>query len=326
METSVAPSRQTLTDYVDSAWGDDPTYEGLGAVVIAIAEGTRLVQAKVQAAAIADVLGTTGDVNVQGEIVQILDEQSSDIFVDVLSKSGAVAAVGSEEIAEGVIVGDEDSQRYVVLMDPLDGSSNIDVAVSIGSIFGIWKREPGEDVTAESMLSPGSKQVAAVYAVYGSSTVFVVATAAGVQGFTLDASSGAFELTHPDIYFPTKCQYYSVPDGYYKNWDEPTRAAATMLRDGYSLRYVGSLVADFHRNLLKGGIFWYPADDKSPNGKLRLMYEANPLGFVAEQAGGAASSGRERILDIQPEALHQRVPLMLGPTDVVESTVSILNS
>ncbi len=322
----MTPSRPTLTDYVDSAWGDDPSYEGLSQVVVAIAEGTRLVQQKVQAASIADVLGTTGDVNVQGEVVQILDEQSSDIFVDVLSQSGAVAAVGSEEIAEGVIVGHDDSQRYVVLMDPLDGSSNIDVAVSIGSIFGIWKREPGEDVTADSMLRPGSKQIAAVYAVYGSSTVFVVATTAGVQGFTLDTSSGSFELTHPDISFPTKCQYYSVPDGYYKNWDEPTRAAATMLRDGYSLRYVGSLVADFHRNLLKGGIFWYPADDKSPNGKLRLMYEANPLGFVAEQAGGAASSGRERILDIQPEALHQRVPLMLGPADVVEKTVSILNS
>ena len=319
-------SRQTLTEYVDSAWGDDPTYDGLAAVVAAIADGTRLVQAKVQAAAIADVLGTTGDINVQGEVVQILDEQSSDIFVDVLSKSGAVAAVGSEEIAEGVIVGHDDGQRHVVLMDPLDGSSNIDVAVSIGSIFGIWKRELGEAVTPDSMLTPGSKQVAAVYAVYGSSTVFVVATDAGVQGFTLDMSTGVFELTHPDITFPAKCQYYSVPDGYYKNWDEPTRAAATMLRDDYSLRYVGSLVADFHRNLLKGGIFWYPADDKSPNGKLRLMYEANPLGFVAERAGGAASSGHQRILDIQPEALHQRVPLMLGPTDVVEKTVSILNS
>lgn len=326
MATSVTDSRQTPTEYVDSAWGNDPVYEGLAQVVAAIADGTRLVQAKVQAAAIADVLGTTGDVNVQGEIVQILDEQSSDIFVDVLSQSGVVAAIGSEEIAEGVIVGHGDTQRYVVLMDPLDGSSNIDVAVSIGSIFGIWKREPGEAVTADSMLCPGGKQVAAVYAVYGSSTVFVVATAAGVQGFTLDTETGAFELTHPDITFPAKCQYYSVPDGYYKNWDEPTRAAAIMLRDGYSLRYVGSLVADFHRNLLKGGIFWYPADDKSPNGKLRLMYEANPLGFVAEQAGGAASSGRERILDIQPEALHQRVPLMLGPADVVEKTVSILNS
>ena len=318
--------RRTLTEYAESEWAGDPALEGLGSVVEAIAVGTRRVQAQVQAAAIADVLGTTGDVNVQGEVVQILDQQGSDTFVEVLSECGSVAAIGSEEIAEGVVVGDGPRQRYVVLMDPLDGSSNIDVAVSIGSIFGIWSREPGTPVTADTMLRPGSGQVAAVYTVYGSSTVLVVATEGSVNGFTLDPSSGEFELTHPDIRFPAKCQYYSVPDGYYKNWDEPTREAATMLRDAYSLRYVGSLVADFHRNLLKGGMFWYPADSKSPDGKLRLMYEANPLGFVAEQAGGAASSGTQRILDIQPEKLHQRVPLMLGPADVVDKTVSILSA
>ena len=318
--------RRTLTEYAESAWAGDPALEGLGSVVEAIAEGTRRVQAQIQAAAIADVLGTTGDVNVQGEVVQILDQQGSDTFVEVLSECGSVAAIGSEEIDEGVVVGDGPRQRYVVLMDPLDGSSNIDVAVSIGSIFGIWSREPGTPVTAETMLRPGSGQIAAVYTVYGSSTVLVVATEGSVSGFTLDPSSGEFELTHPDIRFPAKCQYYSVPDGYYKNWDEPTRKAATMLRDAYSLRYVGSLVADFHRNLLKGGVFWYPADIKSPNGKLRLMYEANPLGFVAEQAGGAASSGSRRILDIQPDKLHQRVPLMLGPADVVGKTVSILSA
>ena len=322
----MATGRPTLTEYVHSAWDGDRALEGLGVVVEAIADGTRRVQAQVQAAAIADVLGTTGDVNVQGEIVQILDQQGSDTFVEVLRECGSVAAIGSEEIAEGVVVGDSPRHRYVVLMDPLDGSSNIDVAVSIGSIFGIWSREPGTPVTAETMLRPGSGQVAAVYSVYGSSTVLVVATAGSVQGFTLDPSGGEYELTHPDIRFPAKCQYYSVPDGYYKNWDEPTRAAATVLRDAYSLRYVGSLVADFHRNLLKGGIFWYPADSKSPDGKLRLMYEANPLGFVAEQAGGSASSGGQRILDIQPEKLHQRIPLMLGPVEVVEKTVSILNS
>ena len=319
-------SRPTLAEYVNSHLASDPVDEGLGAVVVAIADGAREVQQKVQSAALANVLGTTGDVNVQGEIVQILDKESSDVFVDVLSESGVVCAVGSEEITEGVVFGNADGQSYVVLMDPLDGSSNIDVAVSIGSIFGIWKRKAGEDVTDGMMLRPGSEQVAAVYVVYGSSTVLAVATASGVDGFTLDAGTGAFELTHPDIRFPSRCQYYSVPDGYYKDWDEPTRQAATMLRDGYSLRYVGSLVADFHRNLLKGGIFWYPADNKSPNGKLRLMYEANPLGYVAERAGGAASSGHERILDIQPESLHQRVPLMLGPVDVVENTVSVLQS
>lgn len=326
VEDTVTSSRLTLTQYVASAWADDPSKDGLDNVVEAIADGTRQVQAKVQAAAIADVLGTTGDVNVQGEVVQILDEQGSDTFVDVLSSSGSVAAIGSEEIEEGVIVGDGSDHKYVVLMDPLDGSSNIDVAVSIGSIFGIWGRDPRERVTSKSMLKRGDDQVAAVYTVYGSSTVLVVATNDSVQGFTLDLAEGTFELTHPNLRFPEKCQYYSAPDGYHKNWDEPTRAAASMLRDSFSLRYVGSLVADFHRNLLKGGIFWYPADSKSADGKLRLMYEANPLGFVAEQAGGAASSGRQRILDIQPEKLHQRVPLMLGPTSVVEQTVSILNS
>ena len=213
----MANSRPKLTDYVDTAWDGDPAHEGLGAVVAAIADGTRLVQEKVQAAALADVLGTTGDINVQGEVVQILDSQSSDIFVDVLAGSGVVSAVGSEEIAEGVIFGHGDAQRYIVLMDPLDGSSNIDVAVSIGSIFGIWKRETGEAVTADTILRPGAEQIAAVYTVYGSSTVLVVATAAGVEGFTLDTSSGVFELTHPNIRFPAKCQYYSVPDGYYKN-------------------------------------------------------------------------------------------------------------
>ena len=316
--------RPTLTEYVSSSWDDDPLFEGLGAVVEAIADGVRLVHDKVQRAALADVLGATGEENVQGEVVQILDQQSSDIFVEALIRSGTVCAIGSEEIAKGVVIGQRDAQRYVVLMDPLDGSSNIDVAVSIGSIFGIWRREPGEKVTARTLLKRGEEQIAAVYAVYGSSTVLVVATVPGVDGFTLDTSTGAFQLTHPNIRFPSRCQYYSMPDGYYKRWDEPTRETATFLRDTFSLRYVGSLVADFHRNLLKGGIFWYPADDKSPNGKLRLMYEANPLGFVAEQAGGAASSGSRPILEIKPQTLHQRVPLILGPEILVESTVSML--
>ena len=317
-------SRATLSEYAASAWAGDPSRDGLAPVVEAIAEGARRVEAKVRAAALADVLGEAGGVNVQGEVVQILDQQGSDIFVETLTGSGSVAAIGSEEIAEGVLVGDGPGHRYVVLMDPLDGSSNIDVAVSIGSIFGVWRRDPDAPLSAESMLRPGSEQVAAVYVVYGSSTVLVAAVSGSVQGFTLEADGGSFRLTHPDIRFPAKCQYYSVPDGYYNNWDEATQAAATMLRDGYSLRYVGSLVADFHRNLLKGGIFWYPGEVKSPEGKLRLMYEANPLGFVAEQAGGAASSGTRRILDIQPERLHQRAPLMLGPSDVVADTVSIL--
>ena len=309
-----------------AAWGDDERYDGLDAVVGAIAAGARQVHEKVQAAALADVLGATGEVNVQGEMVQRLDTAGSDIFVDLLRASGRVAAVGSEEIEDAVITGNEAGQAYLVQMDPIDGSSNIDVAVSIGSIFGIWRQREGETVTEASLLRPGRDQVSAVYAIYGSSTVLVIATRGSVQGFTLDVPAGEFARTHPDIRIPEKCEYYSANDGNFKSWTEPTQHAVTMLRDTYSLRYVGSLVADFHRNLLKGGIFLYPGDRKSRDGKLRLMYEANPLGFVAEQAGGAASSGQKRILDIQPERLHQRTPLILGNKDIVEQTVSMINS
>ena len=319
-------SHVTLNDYIASAWSGDGEYDGLDAVMGAIANGALQVQQKVQAAALADMLGTTGDVNVQGEIVQKLDTFASDTFVSVLSKSGKVAAVGSEEIAETVVVGDSPSHSYIVQMDPLDGSSNIDVAISIGSIFGIWKRGAGGPFTDGSLLRPGGEQVAAAYAVYGSSTILVLATRNNVQGFTLDPETRAFSLTHPDIRIPEKSSCYSTNEGNFKKLDAATQRAVQKLRDSYSLRYVGSLVADFHRNLLKGGIFLYPGDPKSPEGKLRLMYEANPLGFVAEQAGGAASSGKQRILDIQPERLHQRTPLILGNKDVVEQTVDIINN
>ena len=209
-------------------------------------------------------------------------------------------------------------------MDPLDGSSNIDVAVSIGSIFGIWQKRPGEIVNDDSLLRPGSEQVAAAYVVYGSSTVLVLATKDSVRGFTMDPASGDFSMTHPDIKIPVECPYYSTNEGNNKVLDQRTQKAITLLRDKYSQRYVGSLVADFHRNLLKGGIFVYPADQNRKDGRLRLMYEANPLGFVAEQAGGAASTGYQRIMDIVPEQLHQRTPLILGNKDVVEATVSVI--
>ena len=314
----------TLNEYAASAWSGDKEHDGLDAVIMALADGAHQVQAKVQSAALADVLGATGEVNVQGEVVQILDTFASDTFVAAFSKSGRVAAVGCEEIEETVVIGDTPHHGYMVQMDPLDGSSNIDVAISIGSIFGIWKRKPGEPVTDVSLLRPGGEQVAAAYVVYGSSTIMVVATRDSVQGFTLDTTSHAFSLTHPDIRIPSKVASYSTNEGNFKKLDQETQEAVQKLRDSYSLRYVGSLVADFHRNLLKGGIFLYPGDPGSPDGKLRLMYEANPLAFVVEQAGGAASSGKQRILDIQPERLHQRTPLIIGNKDVVEQTVSII--
>ena len=317
--------RQTLNEFVTSAFNGDAQYDGLDAVISAIADGARQVHQQVQAAALVDVLGVTGDTNVQGEIVQRLDTASSDIFVDVLRDSGRVAIIGCEEIERAVIAGDDAKHAYMVLMDPLDGSSNIDVAVSIGSIFGIWRRNPSDPVTEDSLLQPGHEQVAAAYVVYGSSTVMVTATRDSVQGFTLDPETGAFAITHPDLRIPEICPYYSTNEGNFKTLDEATQQAVISLRDTYSLRYVGSLVADFHRNLLKGGIFLYPADRNRPEGRLRLMYEANPLGFVAEQAGGAASTGRQRIMDIMPEQLHQRTPLILGNKDVVEKTVAIIS-
>lgn len=318
----VAGQRTTLQEYVGRDKGQN---QGLEAVIMAIAEGARRIQQQVQQAALTDALGVTGEVNVQGEIVQRLDTASSDTFVETLSQSGHVAAIGCEEIEDPVIVEGEVADGYIVLMDPLDGSSNIDVAVSIGSIFGIWKRRPGETVNDDSLLRPGNEQVAAAYVVYGSSTVLVLATENNVCGFTLDTESGTFAVTHPDIKIPADCPYYSTNEGNNKVLDEPTQRAIGLLRDKYSQRYVGSLVADFHRNLLKGGIFAYPADTNRKDGRLRLMYEANPLGYVAEQAGGAASTGYARILDIIPKELHQRTPLILGNKDVVEATVSVIS-
>ena len=317
-----AGQRTTLQEYVARDKGQN---QGLEAVIMAIAEGARRIQQQVQQAALTDTLGVTGEVNVQGEIVQRLDTASSDTFVETLSQSGHVAAIGCEEIEDPVIVEGEVADGYIVLMDPLDGSSNIDVAVSIGSIFGIWKRKPGETVNDDSLLRPGNEQVAAAYVVYGSSTVLVLATENNVCGFTLDTESGTFAVTHPDIKIPADCPYYSTNEGNNKVLDEPTQRAIGLLRDKYSQRYVGSLVADFHRNLLKGGIFAYPADTNRKDGRLRLMYEANPLGYVAEQAGGAASTGYARILDIIPKELHQRTPLILGNKDVVETTVSVIS-
>ena len=317
--------RTTLQQYVDSNWENVSLNNGLGSVVMAIADGAAKVQEQVQQAALADALGATGETNVQGEIVQRLDSASSDIFVETLSRCGQVAAIGCEEIERPVIVEGDVANGFIVLMDPLDGSSNIDVAVSIGSIFGVWQKNPGEVVNDDSLLRPGNQQVAALYVVYGSSTVLVLATEDNVQGFTLDSESRSFAMTHPNVRIPEQCPYYSTNEGNNKVLDSPTQQAITMLRDKYSQRYVGSLVADFHRNLLKGGIFAYPADTNRKEGRLRLMYEANPLGYVVEQAGGAASTGYERILDIIPEELHQRTPLILGNKEVVDETVSVIS-
>ena len=321
---TVSTRHQPLKDFASSRYPGSSVLDGFESVVAAIAAGVRDLESKIRAAALAGVLGTTGETNVQGEVVQRLDAASSDTFVRVLRNCGRVAIVGCEELEQPVLFGDSPDHRYIVLMDPLDGSSNIDVAVSIGSIFGIWSRRPEDDVTPSSLLRPGCEQVAAVYVVYGSSTVLTVATEGRVDTFTMDPSSGEFALTNPDLRFPKEAPYYSVNDGNTARWSPGIVKAVDDLRPGRSQRYIGSLVADFHRNLLHGGIFLYTAATKYVAGRLRLMYEANPLGYVAEQAGGAVSDGERRLLDVVPSRLHQRTPLIVGQRSLVEQTVTTI--
>ncbi|MBW1764691.1 MAG: class 1 fructose-bisphosphatase [Deltaproteobacteria bacterium] len=286
----------------------------------------KVISREVNQAGLVDVLGATGDVNVQGEQVQKLDVFSNQVVIDRMQHIGQLCCMGSEEVADLIDIPDKYPKgNYILVFDPLDGSSNIDVNVSIGTIFGIYKKVSNEtdiNFLLSDVLQPGIKQVAAGYIVYGSSTIMVYTTGNGVHGFTLIPSIGEFLLSHENIRIPEKGKTYSVNESNYAYWDEKTRALIdyfkTKDRDTkrpYTSRYVGSLVADFHRNLLKGGIFMYPADlkdPKKPNGKLRLMVEANPLAMIVKHAGGYASNGYGPILEIKPDELHQRVPLYIG--------------
>ena len=294
------------------------TDDSLKSIFIAIAQGAIAVQNKVLRISIDGMAGATGDINVQGEEVQKLDDEANTIFIDEFKKNGKVAIVGSEEAENGIILNQE-SGKYLVNMDPLDGSSNIDVAVSVGSIFGIWPRENYSPLKNSSLLLEGRKQVAAVYVIYGSSTLMVIATDNGVQCYALDLEKKEFIITHSDVILPANCKYFSVNYGNWDNFSINMKEIIKVLQAKYSLRYVGSLIADFHRNLLKGGVFLYPADTKNSHGKLRLMYEANPLAYIIEKAGGLGISGKENILDISPESLHQRTPLILGNADIVKN-------
>lgn len=268
-------------------------------------------------ASLADMLGGTGEVNVQGEAVQRLDVEGQHAFERCLRESERVAAMASEEQAQVVTVADDPSHSFLAVFDPVDGSSNIDVAVTIGSIFGIYARPAGAALVEETFLRPGTEQVAAGYTLYGSSTMFVVATEAGVDAYTLDPDRNTFRLTQAGIRFPEECAYYSVNEHYSDGWVPGVRQAVSELRAQCAARYVGSLVADFHRNLLKGGVFLYPGEATNASGKLRLLYEAGPLAFVAEKAGGGASNGAQRILELTPEHLHQRTPLFVGNREAV---------
>jgi fructose-1,6-bisphosphatase I len=291
-----------------------------------ITVAAKLITARVRRAGFADTLGYTGDTNVQGEKVEKLDIIANETLLASLRRRGHCAGLASEELDDPVFFPNS-TGNYLVVVDPLDGSSNIDVDISIGTIFGIMRCDRSKGpLTVESFLRKGSELVAAGYVIYGSSTVLVFTTGRGVHGFTWDPTAGEFFLSHENIRCPARGTYYSINEGYSRRWTRGVADWAAYLKetdekDGrpYSHRYVGSLVADAHRTLLKGGIFAYPADVKSPTGKLRLLYEANPFAFVFEAAGGKATTGRQRILDLTPTALHQRVPLILGSASDVDT-------
>src|SRR5947209_18745726 len=292
-----------------------------------------MIASKVRMAGLADILGSADSENVQGEVQQKLDVVSNEIIVKAMDHGGRLCAMASEEEAGIIQIPDGfRCGKYVLLFDPLDGSSNIDVNVPVGTIFSVMRKiTRGTRGEMEDMLQPGRRQVAAGYVIYGSSTMLVYTTGQGAHGFTLDPSLGEFLLSHPNIRTPDVGRYLSVNDSYQDQWSEPVKKLMQYYRglDGtrkpLNVRYVGSLVADFHRNLLGGGVFAYPSNRKSPAGKLRLLYEANPLGFIVEQAGGAASDGNIRVLDVLPNELHQRTPLYIGSKSCVEMAKEALS-
>jgi len=290
---------------------------------------TKIISLEVNKAGLADILGFTGDNNVHGEKVKKLDMFAHDMIVRAMDHGGHLCTMASEEEEDLIHIPPEfDIGKYVLLFDPLDGSSNIDANVSIGTIFSIYRRvtPDGKPGKLEDLLQPGLRQVAAGYAIYGSSTMLVYTAGNGVHGFTLDPAFGEYILSHPDIQIPKKSKIYSINEGNYLYWHTGLKKYIKYLQEEdisssrpYSSRYIGSMVADNHRNLLYGGIFMYPADSRNPNGKLRLMYECNPMAFLIEQAGGRATDGKNRILEIQPKTLHQRIPIFIGSEeDVLE--------
>jgi fructose-1,6-bisphosphatase I len=313
-------------------YGTDATGE-FSWLLSGITLATKIVAAQVRQAGLAGVLGSAGHRNVHQETVQKLDVLANEALLYCLGSRGNVAIMASEENEEPIVVPrDRERGAYVVVFDPLDGSSNIDVNVSIGTIFSIFRREPDPGASRDphlDVLQPGRKQLAAGYVVYGSSTMLVFTTGNGVYGFTLNPSVGAYFLSHKRIAMPSSGTTYSVNEANADSFPEPYRRFLSHLRSGktgrtYSSRYIGSLVADFHRTLLKGGIFLYPPTKQHPQGKLRLLYEANPIAFLAEQAGGKACDGKQDILDVSPAGLHQRTPLIVGSPDEVDLLMNML--
>ena len=326
----------TLEDYIIKKQNDFPYATGeLTSLLSAIVLATKVVNREVNKAGIADITGAYGAENVQGEQQQKLDVYADEVFMNALEAKGQVCGMASEEQEDFVQFDSHIAQNgnYVVMIDPLDGSSNIDVNVSIGTIFSIYRRVSpvGQPLEMRDFLQKGEEQVAAGYVIYGSSTMLVYTTGKGVNGFTLDPSIGTFYLSHPDMQIPKKGKIYSVNEGNYPHFSEGMKKYVGYCKEldtdtnrPYSARYIGSLVADFHRNMLKGGLFMYPATTTAPNGKLRLLYECNPFAMIAEQAGGLATDGKNRVMEIDPTELHQRIPYFTGSEDMVNQVTKFL--
>ncbi len=295
----------------------------------------KVVNYKVNKAGLVDIIGAAGEQNIQGEDQQKLDVYANEIFIQTLINREIVCGIASEENDEFITVAGSDNghnNKYVVLMDPLDGSSNIDVNVSVGTIFSVYRRitPVGTPVSIEDFLQPGTKQVAAGYVIYGTSTMIVYTTGHGVNGFTLNPAIGTFYLSHPNMKYPADGHIYSVNEGNYIHFPQGVKdyIKYCQTEEGdrpYTSRYIGSLVSDIHRNMIKGGIYFYPTSSKSPKGKLRLLYECNPMAFIVEQAGGKASDGFGRIMEIEPKELHERVSFFCGSYNMVEKAEEFMH-
>lgn len=319
----------TLNDFITLRQKDFPYAKGeLSSLLSHIGTAAKIINKKINKAGLVDIIGRSGEVNIQGENQQKLDVFADKVFINALLSSGECCGVATEENQNEIVFTERFARKgkYIVCMDPLDGSSNIDYNVSVGSIFSIYRRitPRGVKVTNEDFIQEGSKQVAAGYVIYGSSTMLVYTTGNGVNGFTLDPSIGEFCLSHSCMRTPDDGRIYSINEGNYIYFPSGIKKYIKYCQEKdedtgrpYTSRYIGSLVSDFHRNLLMGGIFLYPQNENAPEGKLRLVYECNPIAFIAEQAGGAASNGQERILNIIPGSLHQRSPFYVGSKNMI---------
>ena len=335
----MATKNQTLGEFIIENQSSFKYTSGeLSRLINSIRLAAKVVNHEVNKAGLVDIIGAAGDTNIQGEDQQKLDIYANEKFIQTLTNRNIVCGIASEEEDDFITINSQDENhqnKYIVLIDPLDGSSNIDVNVSVGTIFSIYRRVTpvGTPVQLKDFLQKGNQQVAAGYIVYGTSTMLVYTTGDGVNGFTLNPAIGSYYLSHPDIKFPENGTIYSVNEGNYihfpqgiKNYIKYCQEEKEEDNRPYTSRYIGSLVSDFHRNMIKGGIYMYPKSSKKSNGKLRLLYECNPMAFLAEQANGMASDGFTRIMDIEPSELHQRVPFICGSKNMVIKVEEFMRS